>query len=83
VANRFVEEEQRLAGNRTCAILRAPWWDITKAETPRLLQQKTVTVFNRAGTELIDRTNPLRKYCFKVIEASGALRACHQCQGAA
>lgn len=65
VANRFVDEEQRLAGNRTCAILRAPWWDIVKGETPNILQRKTVLVYNKDGTELIEKRNPLRKYCFK------------------
>lgn len=65
VANRFVDEEMRLAGNRTCAILRAPWWDIVKGETPGILQRKTVMVYNKDGTELIEKRNPLRKYCFK------------------
>jgi hypothetical protein len=57
---------QSLVGNRTCAILRAPWWDIVKASTPTILQSKTVTVFNKDGTELIEKRNPMRKYCFKV-----------------
>jgi hypothetical protein len=54
------------AGNRTCAILRAPWWNIVKANTPTILQSKTVTVYNKDGTELIEKRNPMRKYCFKV-----------------
>lgn len=70
VANRFVDEEMRLAGNRTCAILRAPWWDIVKGETPGILQRKTVMVYNKDGTELTEKRNPLRKYCFKTDTAS-------------
>lgn len=57
----------RLAGNRTCAILRAPWWDIVKSTTPSLLQRKTVLVYNSDGTDLIEQRNPLRKYCLKVL----------------
>lgn len=68
VANRFVEDDQRIAANRTCKILRAPWWDIVKGETPGLLQRKTVTMYNRDGTDLVERKNPFRKFCFSVSE---------------
>lgn len=37
-----------------------------KAQTPNLLQRKTVMVYNKDGTELIEKRNPMRKYCFKV-----------------
>lgn len=73
VANRFADEDMQLAGNRTCAILRAPWWDIVKGETPGLLQRKTVRVYNKDGSELIEKRNPLRKYCFKVCCGGGGL----------
>lgn len=62
-----------VVGNRTCAILRAPWWDIVKGETPNLLQRKTVMVYDKAGTELVEKRNPMRKYCFKVRGALHAL----------
>ena len=66
VANRFSDQDMRLAGNRTCAILRAPWWDIVKGTTPSILSRKTVTVYNRAGTDMVEKRNPLRRYCFSV-----------------
>lgn len=77
VANRFADEDMRLAGNRTCAILRAPWWDIVKGKTPSILTRKTVTVYNKAGTNMIEARNPIRKYCFKVRLA--VLCACRGC----
>lgn len=70
VANRFEDSEMQLAGNRTCAILRAPWWDIVKGTTPGILTRKTVVMYNKAGTDLVERKNPMRRYCFKVYTES-------------
>jgi hypothetical protein len=55
---------------------RARRWDVTSDETPDLLLQRRVTVYNRDGTQLVQQSNPLGQYCLRVRLLTTVLGVC-------
>lgn len=66
VAARFTDQKRKQQAKLTCGKLRAPFWDATIADSPSLLVDQSVRVYDSSGSKMVTISNPLQSYCFRV-----------------